>query len=332
MENNVSTYGKVGTFICSNCTSIYNQQLNRLEISSMDTKYENCLLNYSDSTSKVNLASYIIGLAGTTQGTGQVVNENGYRYEGKNPNNYIWFNNEYWRIIGMFDSDSNGVTGKELVKIIREDPIGGLVYDVDNKNSLATASLNKLLNGAYYNAQDGTSSGYCHGDVGTRISKISGNCNYTKIGIQPYYRKMIVNVTWYLGGVSSEALTAKEFYFAERGTTIYGSNPTTSKGYIGLMYPSDYGYSSETCDEETLLSAFNTSECAGNSWMFGKSDKWTITPDATVDYGAVYFQLCGYTMIGNGSCSGVRPTLYLDPSVYIIEGDGSMDTPFIIAL
>ena len=35
---------------------------------------------------------------------------------------------------------------------------------------------------------------------------------------------------------------------------------------------------------------------------------------------------------GNGSCSGVRPTLYLDPSVYIIEGDGSMDTPFIIAL
>ena len=129
---------------------------------------------------------------------------------------------------------------------------------------------------------------------------------------------MIVNVTWYLDGVSSEALTAKEFYFAERGTTVYGSNPTTSKGYIRLMYPSDYSYSSETCDEETLLSAFNTSECAGNSWMFGKS----ITPDSTVDYGAVYFQLCGYTMIGNGSGSGIRPTLYLDPSVYIIEVDG----------
>ena len=27
----------------------------------------------------------------------------GIRYEGKNPNNYIWFNNEYWRIIGVFD-------------------------------------------------------------------------------------------------------------------------------------------------------------------------------------------------------------------------------------
>lgn len=47
---------------------------------------------------------------------------------------------------------------------------------------------------------------------------------------------MIVNVTWYLDGVSSEALTAKEFYFAERGTTVYGSNPTTSKGYIRLIW------------------------------------------------------------------------------------------------
>ena len=24
----------------------------------------------------------------------------GYRYEGGKPNNYIWFNNELWRIIG----------------------------------------------------------------------------------------------------------------------------------------------------------------------------------------------------------------------------------------
>ena len=41
------------------------------------------------------------------QGTGQVVNENGYRYEGKNQNNYIWFNNELWRIIGVFDEASH---------------------------------------------------------------------------------------------------------------------------------------------------------------------------------------------------------------------------------
>ena len=113
-----TTYGKLGSINCTNSDATYNQKYNRIEVSNINTKYENCTLNYTDSTSKVNLADYIIGLAGTTQGTGKVVNEKGYRYEGKNPNNYIWFNNEYWRIIGVFDSASHGLDGKNLVKII----------------------------------------------------------------------------------------------------------------------------------------------------------------------------------------------------------------------
>ena len=56
--------------------------------------------------SQTNLNNYIISLSGSEQGTGQVVNENGYRYEGKDPNNYVWFNNELWRIIGVFDENS----------------------------------------------------------------------------------------------------------------------------------------------------------------------------------------------------------------------------------
>lgn len=41
----------------------------------INSDYSTCSLKYTDSTSKVNLATYITGLAGTTQGTGQVVNE-----------------------------------------------------------------------------------------------------------------------------------------------------------------------------------------------------------------------------------------------------------------
>ena len=69
--------------------------------------------------------TYIMGLVGTTQGIGQLVNENGYRYEGKNPNNYIWFNNEYWRIIGVFDSTSHGQSEKNMVKIILDHVLRG---------------------------------------------------------------------------------------------------------------------------------------------------------------------------------------------------------------
>ena len=111
-----------------------------------------------ETITKTYLNDYIIGLAGTTQGTGQVVNENGYRYEGINPNNYVWFNNEYWRIIGVFDSGSHGQSGKNLVKIIRADVLGALARHNDlETNDWTAANLNKLLNGAYYTDQDGTS-------------------------------------------------------------------------------------------------------------------------------------------------------------------------------
>ena len=331
ITNRPRTYGKLGSINCTNSNASYNQKYNRVEISSFNGKYSFCNLNYSDSTSKVNLASYITGLSGTTQGTGQVVNENGYRYEGKNPNNYIWFNNEYWRIIGVFDSASHGVSGKNLVKIIRADVLDGLAWDKSNTNNWDTSSLNKLLNGAYYNAQDGTSSGYCYGYSTTATA----NCDYTKRGIQSGYRGMIANVTWHLGGYSSSSATAEAFYGYERGTTVYSGRPTSTTGYIGLMYPSDYGYSvlSSSCTRTTNLGSYNSANCAGQSWLYGKGYEWTLTPNSSRSDGVFYLNYYGnvntvYAYYGFGS----RPVLYLDASVYKIDGDGSLNNPYIVGM
>ena len=280
---------------------------------------------------KTNLNDYTISLAGTTQGLGQVVNENGYRYEGKNPNNYVWFNNEYWRIIGVFDSASHGQSNKNLVKIIRADVLDGLVWHKSNSNDWTAASLNKLLNGAYYNAQDGTSSGYCYGNS----SSVTANCDYTKKGIQAGYRKMIANVTWYLGGYSSNSATAESFYGYERGTIVSSGRPTSTTGYIGLMYPSDYGYSvlSNSCARTTNLNSYSSSTCAGASWLYGKGYEWTILPFSS--NGATVFDLFFSGSLSTGIANngyGARPVLYLDASVYKIDGEGTLDKPYIIGV
>ncbi len=329
-----TTYGKLGSINCTNSDATYNQKYNRIEVSNINTKYENCTLNYTDSTSKVNLADYIISLAGTTQGTGKVVNEKGYRYEGKNPNNYIWFNNEYWRIIGVFDSASHGLDGKNLVKIIRASALGGLAWDKSFTNNWTTASLNFLLNGAYYNATDGTNSGYCIGNA-ARATIIS-NCNYTKKGIQAGYRGMIANVTWYLGGYSSIKTTTDAFYGYERGTMVYSGRPTSTTGYIGLMYPSDYGYSvlSSSCARTTNLDSYGTSTCAGASWLYGQGYEWLLTPFSTESAFVFFFSDSGdlnydYTVYGYNS---FRPVIYLNASVYKIDGDGSLNSPYIIGM
>ena len=328
-----TTYGKIGSINCSSSDATYNQQYNRIEVSNINTKYENCTLNYTDSTSKVNLANYIISLAGTTQGTGKVVNEKGYRYEGKNPNNYIWFNNEYWRIIGVFDSASHGVSGKKLVKIIRADTLGGLSWNRSETNNWVTSNLKSILNGAYYNAEDGTNSGFCY----SSFSRIAFNCDYTKKGIQSGYRGMISNVTWYLGGYSSTSATAEAFYGYERGTTVYSGRPTSTTGYIGLMYTSDYGYSvlSSSCARTANLGSYHSAKCAGQSWLSGKGEVWTLST-WTSSYYRVWYLDAMYSLsnLENNALisKGILPVLYLDSSVYVISGDGSLENPYIVGM
>ena len=253
----------------------------------------------------------------------------GIRYEGKNPNNYIWFNNEYWRIIGVFDSNSHGQANKNLVKIIRDETLGGLVWDKSNNNNWTTSSLKYLLNGAYYNAEDGTNSGYCYGES----TKLIANCDYTKRGIQSGYREMIANVTWYLGGYSNEKATTEEFYGYERGTSVYGGRSTSTTGYIGLMYPSDYGYSvlSSSCARTTNLWSYNSAKCARQSWLYGKFDEWLLTPYSS--YGTIVFTwFVGLSSNNPYRAQDYRPVLYLDSSVYKIDGDGSLENPYIIGM
>ena len=289
-----------------------------------------CDINFS-TIIKTGLNDYIISLAEATQGTVKVVNENGYRYEGKNPNNYIWFNNEYWRIIGVFDSASHGQSGKNLVKIIRDEVLGGIVWHKSNTNDWTASSLKALLSGAYYNAKDGTNSGYCYGYSTT----VTSNCDYTKKGIQSDYRGMIANVTWYLGGYSSKSATTEAFYEYERGTTVYSGRPTTTTGYIGLMYPSDYGYSvlSSSCARTTNLGSYNTVKCAGQSWLYGKDVAQTITPDSSSGNNVWFVNSPGNIYSSSAyNGYGISPVLYLDSSVFLYDGDGSLENPYIIGM
>ena len=298
----------------------------KLQVVNMSGEEVRCNLDFT-TISQTNLNNYIIGLSGTTQGTGQVVNENGYRYEGKDPNNYVWFNSELWRIIGVFDENSHGVSGQNLVKIIRNDSIGGLAWDKSNTNDWTASSLMNLLNGAYLNSENGTGGEYCYGYSTT----VGANCDYTESGINDTYRPMIENVTWYLGGYSRISATAESFYGYERGTTVYSGRPTSTTGYIGLMYPSDYGYSvlASSCARTTNIG----SSCAGQSWMYGQGYEWTITPYSSSNARVFYVTSDG--ALSNPSVilgAAARPVLYLNSNVYVIDGTGTQSDPYIIGM
>ena len=290
-----------------------------------------CNISFTSKT-PTNINDYIKGLAGTEQGTGQVVNENGYRYEGKNPNNYIYFNDELWRIIGVFDESTHGKSGQYLTKIIRNDSLGGYAWDKSGKNNWATSSLYNLLNTNYYNATDGTSGGNCY----QYFTSITGNCDYTETGLQSEYRNMVENVTWYLGGKDKSSYTAEVFYTGERDSTSVRSGNTASiTGYIGLMYASDYGYSvlSTSCARTTNLGGYGTSVCGGSSWLKKETYEWTVTHDISSSSYSFYLHYSARLSIIDAYIGyATRPVLYLKSNVQVYAGDGSISKPYQIKL
>ena len=332
--NSVDSFPSIGDYEvevnCTNAKGSWNYSKWVARINNITGKVS-CNISFTSKTpSSIN--DYIKGLSGTDQGTGQVVNENGYRYEGKNPNNYIYFNNELWRIIGVFDSSSHGKSGQYLTKIIRNDSIGGYAWDKSNKNNWATSSLYNLLNTNYYNATDGTSGGNCY----QYSTTITGNCDYTETGLQSEYRSMVENVTWYLGGKNSANYTAEAFYTGERdSTSVYSGNTASTTGYIGLMYASDYGYSvlSSSCARTTNLGSYNTSACGGSSWLKKETYEWTVTHYSASSFYSFYPSYSAnvdysYARLGFAT----RPVLYLKSNVQVYAGDGSISKPYQIKL
>lgn len=324
---------------CTNATGEWNYEDWNLEIYNT-TGVPVCNINFT-TREKQNLADHIIELSKkaieTNEGTiYEVTNEKGYRYEGKNPKNYIWFNNELWRIIGVFDSNDHGVstgsvgniTSVNLTKIIRNDSIGNIIYDLDENNDWQRSDLFRLLVSNFYNSADASNGGTCY----QYKNIIQGNCNYEKNGINAEYRRMVRNgATWNVGGGTASS-TSSSIYSSERsGAKLTVNSTTLTNISVGLMYASDYGYSSK-CARTTTLDSYDTATCAGTSWLKKYAREWTMDLDSSSSSTKVLYINYSGKVASSSATNGyaVRPVVYLHENVELIGGDGSIYNPYRI--
>ena len=275
------------------------------------------------------------------------------RYMGANPSNYVIFNNELWRIIGVFDVASTyGGETEKRIKIIRDESIGE--YSWDNKASgtgssdsqygsndwTDSALMEVLNNGAYWNRTSGTCP---YGSNGATIS-----CDFSSIGLTEESKSLIGDAVWNLGGTASYQSSSNglpsHFYGYERGTTVYSGRPTYWVGKIGLMYPSDYGYATSggtTTDRSSCLAkemynwdSSSYSDCKNNDYLYNSSlYQWTLTPYSS-NSGIVFFvDTAGYVNLNRAyDANSASPVLYLKSTVEITGGDGSSSNPYTLSL
>ena len=257
--------------------------------------------------------------------------DNNLRYIGANPNNYVYFNCtnysssdddtcELWRIIGVFNENSHGRSGENLVKIIRNDVLEEAA--LGNYN-LEESTLITNLNGNY----------------------LSQSGNYAINGITYSSRDMIEMVTWKTGDIAYQSSTPNIAYEGERGDYSVPGYPGKVDGKVALMYASDYGFAtggSSSVSRDVCLSQYmvnwydNYIDCKTNNWLYDANgeDQLTITmnnsPQSVVGFGNRYSQYITYYY--SNYSSSIRPSLYLKENVTIVGGDGTKENPYRLSL
>lgn len=263
------------------------------------------------------------------------------RYVGASPKNYLKFNDEIWRIIGVFNVYNNDTQKTEkLVKIIRNDSLGNYSWDSSESsinygygiNEWSQADLMTELNTDYIDTSktSGTTTWY-----NSYALKKEGSYNYSK-NIKKDYANRIVNVRWNLGGIETNEQSVKEFYNQERGTAHVSSSSDgiTRQNYwngkIGLMYASDYGYASldKTCRDNL----YNCDNSTNENWIYTGTFQWTLTTSSTGSTHSYYINYQGKIYPFSAyDAENVRPALFLKSDILFFAGDGTLENPYKIS-
>lgn len=253
-----------------------------------------------------------------------------YRYIGNEPNNYIYFNCtdgndtstcEKWRIIGVFEVEDENGNKEQRVKIIREYLYSSMSWtsSSNSNNNWVTSKINENLNsGDFYNSlTDGA-------------KELIGKSKY-------YLASGVYDTTTHYG-------SGDDIYNWERSNQVNGSNPKYWIGDIGLMYPSDYTYTfakgvNDYCFNDiyncrnynpTYSWIYNTNRYSASGSI---SDLWLITSNSQDSMYSFIIYSSGY-VIGSYyilTSHQIRPVLYLSSSVQYVDGDGSIDNPYVIS-
>ncbi len=275
--------------------------------------------------------------------------DNGYRYAGNQPNNYICFGNgseaynsgtsnecpltNKYRIIGLVPVTVGNET-KNLVKIIKAEYItaeelgisltGTLSSSYSNLKRVEDAATavpgfhwndtldNTWKGSSLYNALNDETTGY--------LKFLYGNNENN-------WENKIETVKWNVGGWNTYKITPKAMYNGEMTNSGSKGSGTTVEAKVGLMYVHDYGFASKKDNwTSTLYNYDNTNNSnRENNWLFNGVYEWTLSRDSSNSNFAFTVYYAGDVDSSNGvssNSSGVRPVLYLTSDVKLGGGDG----------
>lgn len=280
--------------------------------------------------------------------------DNSYRYAGANPNNFVCFGttespcptDNLYRIIGVFGENYHGVTGKQLVKLIKYDYMttDELGTDGDYSQTYKEWGMDSTYKGTYGDGErigvyywNYKATGSATNTWSTSLlNKTNLNTNFIN-NIGTTWANKIATVTWKVGGNTWANIGTKTSSVAYTNeitnpvTTNTTDNATTYSAKIGLMYVSDYGFAASPDAWTLTMSSYNNTTATNNNWMYMGLYEWTISRNAGYSDYAIDVSNDGNV---DNYCvnrrNGVRASFNLESSVSYVSGSGSMSDPIVI--
>ena len=262
-----------------------------------------------------------------------------YRYYGASPNNYICLDNtsgscedrHLYRIIGSIYEEKENTNRIKVIKAtpLKNDSTTTYAYDIGRVNLWAT-----LTSGNYSNSLTSGSDIMQLLNSGDWWNRTNTYANY---GLTEKAKSYITTSRYYLSGYNNSNIKTTAMYGYERGTKRANNyRPLYWDGYVGLMYPSDYGYAAgNSCVNGTNLFNYDSS-CMNKDWIYNSSNwQWLMSPDSNAPDSVWYIRSTGIVVAGEDNVRDdglVRPTFYLTSNTLITNGDGSIDNPYLIGL
>ena len=310
------------------------------------------------------LAEYIKSQYTGTQGENNIyyhdsdlangAGDNSYRYAGANPNNFVCFGSDtspcptdnLYRIIGVFGENYHGVTGKQLVKLIKYDYMttDELGTDGDYSQTYKEWGMDNTYKGTYGDGErigvyywNYKATGSATNTWSTSLlNKTNLNTNFIN-NIGTTWANKIATVTWKVGGNTWANIGTKTSSVAYTNeitnpvTTNTTDNATTYSAKIGLMYVSDYGFAASPDAWTLTMSSYNNTTATNNNWMYMGLYEWTISRNADYSDSAFGVSSDGGVLYNNVNFNrGVRASFNLESSVSYVSGSGSMSDPIVI--
>ena len=269
--------------------------------------------------------------------------------------NYISFNGEMWRIIGVFD-------GK--VKIMKDLPIKtDDSYVVNNYTALNNTSYSikpnfgtsPMANAKYAPIQWNSQNKNDRATAGLQYWLNENNTGSYYNTISSTYKNLIADETYYLSNVNTISWgTASSVYNDERATAVecassvtsnsrsnscnvWNGNSATWDGKIALPYPSDFGYAANSSYYGTSIGSYwNASDptIQGENWFLNNDAyyNWSLSPSSSNSETVAYWYGPGYVNYGAiaGNIDAVRPVLNLESQVILGGGNGTYSSPYTL--